>query len=257
MILENENFKLALNSALHKTDVSGSALFNADCMDILPLIPDNSVDLVITSPPYNKGFWSRNRNTNNGFKTKSRRITYGEFDDNLKPNDYEEQQRIILTELCRIIKPNGSIFYNHIDILYKHTTIHPKYIYDFPLKQIIIWNRKNTPKLDKSYFFPINEYIFWIKKDINSIPKFDRKKAIFQKNIWDITPATKNDFPAPYPLDLVKNCILSTTNENDIVLDCFNGSGTTCLGAKELNRKFIGIEKEVKYYDLAVARVFG
>ena len=52
MILENENFKLALNSALHKTDVSGSALINADCMDILPLIPDKSIDVCISDPPY-------------------------------------------------------------------------------------------------------------------------------------------------------------------------------------------------------------
>ena len=50
MILENENFKLALNSALHKTDVSGSALINADCMDILPLIPDESVDIILSDP---------------------------------------------------------------------------------------------------------------------------------------------------------------------------------------------------------------
>ena len=52
MILENENFKLALNSALHKTDVSGSALINADCMDILPFIPDKSVQLILGDLPY-------------------------------------------------------------------------------------------------------------------------------------------------------------------------------------------------------------
>ena len=51
-MLENENFKLELNSALHKTDVSGSALFNADCMDILPLIPDKSVQLILADLPY-------------------------------------------------------------------------------------------------------------------------------------------------------------------------------------------------------------
>lgn len=61
----------------------------------------------------------------------------------------------------------------------------------------------------------------------------------------------------PKPLDLVKFLIKTYSNENDLVLDNTMGVGTTCLGAKELNRKFIGIEKDVKYYDLAVARVFG
>ena len=75
-----------------------------DCLEVMKTFPDNSIDLIITSPPYNKGYWSKNRNMNNGFKsfnhknsttikTKSRRITYGEFDDNLSPEDYEKQQR--------------------------------------------------------------------------------------------------------------------------------------------------------------------
>ena len=72
---------------------------------------DESIDLVVTSPPYNKWYWSRNRNINNGFKTKSRRITYWDFDDNLLHEVYEKQQRDLLTECCRVLKPNGSIFY--------------------------------------------------------------------------------------------------------------------------------------------------
>ena len=63
--------------------------------------------------------------------------------------------------------------------------------------------------------------------------------------------------PKQKPVALLEYLIKTYTNEGDIVLDNTMGSGTTCLAAKELNRKFIGIEKEVKYYDLAVARVFG
>jgi site-specific DNA-methyltransferase (adenine-specific) len=230
-------------------------ILHGDCVELLKTIPDNSVDLVVTSPPYNKGYWSMNRNENNGFKTKTRKITYSNFDDDLDPDVYENQQRGLLTELCRVIKPTGSIFYNHLDILHKHTTIHPKYVYDFPLKQIIIWNRKNTPKLDKSYFFPINEYIFWIKKDIGAIPKFNRKKSLFNKNIWDINPARDNNFPAPFPEVLVTNCILSTTDENDVVLDCYGGSGTTAIASINTNRKFIIMEREDVYYDSIKKRI--
>lgn len=232
-------------------------LRQGDCLKLIKGIPDNSVDLIVTSPPYNKGYWSSNRNVNNYsfYKTKSRRIEYGKFNDDLLPEDYEKQQRELLKECIRILKPTGSIFYNHIDILHQHQTIHPKWVYDFPLKQIIIWNRKNTPKLDKSYFFPINEYIFWIQKDKKSRVKFDRKKTIFNKNIWDINPDKNNDFPAPFPVELPLNCILATTDKNDIVLDPFMGSGTTGVACKKTNRNFIGIELDENYFNIAKERI--
>jgi modification methylase len=228
-----------------------------DCLEVMKSMPDNSIDCIITSPPYNKGYWSKNRNINNGFKTKSRRIDYDNFNDCLAPDVYELWQRNIIIECLRILKPTGSLFYNHIDILNNHQTIHPNFIYDFPLKQTIIWNRKNTPKLDKSYFFPITEYIFWIKKTKESKPTFFKNQAIYKKNIWEISSDNKNKFPAPFPLDIPKNCILSTTKENDIILDCFNGSGTTCLAAKVLGRIFIGIEQSKKYCEIANDRING
>lgn len=228
-----------------------------DCLEIMKDIPDNSVDLIVTSPPYNKGYWSINRNVNNYsfYKTKSRRIQYGDFDDNLTPDEYEKQQIEFLKECIRVIKPTGSIFYNHIDILHNHQTIHPKWVYEFPVKQIIIWNRKNTPKLDKSYFFPINEYIFWIQKSPKSRVKFNRKLALFNKNIWDINPDKSNSFPAPFPIEIPTNCILTTIDENDIVLDPFMGSGTTGVACKNLNRNFIGIELDKNYFKMAKERI--
>tara|TARA_Y100000593_G_scaffold14073_1_gene26461 strand:- start:167 stop:850 length:684 start_codon:yes stop_codon:yes gene_type:complete len=210
-------------------------------------MPDNFVDCIITSPPYNKGFWSKNRNMNNGFKTKSRRIDYEVFDDTLKPEVYEQQQREVIKECLRILKPSGSFFYNHIDILNEHNTIHPKFVYDYPLKQIIIWNRKNTPKLDNSYFFPINEYVFWIKKTKTSIPNFYKENSIYKKNIWEINPVKTNPHPAPFPIELVGNCILSTTKENDLIYDPYIGSGTTAKAAIKLKRNYIGSEINEKY----------
>jgi modification methylase len=228
-----------------------------NCLELLKQIPDNSIDLIVTSPPYNKGYWSSNRNINNYsfYKTKVRKITYGKFDDNLTPQEYEKQQREFLSECIRIIKPTGSIFYNHIDILCKHQTIHPKWVYDFPLKQVIIWNRKSTPKLDKSYFFPITEYIYWIQKNKTSRVKFDRNKAMFNKNIWDINPDRKNDFPAPFPIELALNCILATTEENALVLDPFMGSGTTGIACINSNRNFIGFELDEGIFEKTKRRI--
>jgi modification methylase len=230
-------------------------IINGDCMEELKKLDSESVDLIVTSPPYNKGHWSKNRNPNNGFKTKSRRIEYGDFEDKLKPEDYEKQQRDFIKECLRVLKPTGSLFYNHIDILSEHQTIHPKWVYDFPLKQIIIWNRKNTPKLDKSYFFPITEYIFWIQKTKTSRVFFNRKESIMNKCIWEMSPDNKNKFPAPFPVEFPLNCIKACCPEDGIVLDPFLGSGTTGVAAKLENRKFIGIELNKEYCEIAEKRI--
>ena len=217
-------------------------IYNENCLDTMSRIPDNSIDLIVTSPPYNKGYWSSNRNLKNGFKTKSRRIEYDGFDDNMNPKEYEAFQKKVISECLRILKPSGSLFYNHQPIQKMHQEVNPMYVYDFPLKQTIIWNRRSTPKLDKSYFLPVTEWVFWIQKDKDSRVKFDRKKSKHLSSVWTISPDKKNKFPAPFPEELVENCILSCTDEGDVVYDPFLGSGTTAVAAKRLGRKYIGSE---------------
>jgi len=236
-------------------ETENGILYCGDCLKIMNFFKDESIDLIVTSPPYNKEYWSRNRNPNNGFKTKSRRIDYGVFNDTMQPKEYEKWQINILNECIRIIKNDGSIFYNHTDILREHQTIHPLFIYKFPLKQIIIWNRKNSPKLDKSYFVPINEWIFWIQKTKQSRTKFNRKQSFFKTNIWEISPDKNNLHPAPFPIEIPKNCILSTTDKNDIVFDPFTGSGTTLVAAEKLNRRWIGIELNPEYCEITKQRL--
>ena len=195
--------------------------YQGDCLEVMKGIPDDSIDLIVTSPPYNKTYWSKNRNINNGARTKSRRIEYDSFVDSIEPKKYEEQQVQFLQECIRVIKDTGSIFYNHIDIFSEHQTIHPKYVYDFPVKQIIIWNRKN---------------------------------AKFNKSIWDFNPERNNDFPAPFPIDLPDNCIKACCPINGIVLDPYMGSGTTALACKNNNVNFIGIEISEEYCKIASER---
>ena len=165
------------------------------------------------------------------------------------------RQSEILSECLRVITDDGSVFYNHIDILREHQTMHPMYVYKFPLKQIIIWNRRNSPKLDKSYFVPVNEYIFWLQKTKTSRTKFNRKDAKFKTNIWDFQPDKKNNHPAPFPEELPENCILTTTDKNDIVLDPFIWSGTTAVACEKLNRRWIGIELNEEYCEIAKQRI--
>jgi DNA modification methylase len=73
----------------------------------------------------------------------------------------------------------------------------------------------------------------------------------FHSEVWTINPDRNNKHPAPFPIKLVENCILLTTEENDLVLDPFLGSGTSALASKKLNRGYIGIEIDEKYMELS------
>lgn len=227
-------------------------IYCEDCLETLKKIEDNSIDLIITSPPYNKGWYSQKSLEG---KIQKKKIDYGVFDDTMLPEDYEKWQRQIIEESLRVLKPTGSLFYNHIDILRDLNTIHPTYVYDYPIKQIIVWDRGNTPKLDVSYFFPITEWIFWLKKDKDSRPYFDRKQADFQKSIWRLNADTKNTHPAPFPIELPANIIKCCSKEGDIVYDPFMGSGTTAKAARDLGRHFIGSELNPEYIRISEERL--
>ena len=221
-----------------------------DSLEELKKIESNSVDLVVTSPPYNKNFWLRNRNQKG-----KRIITYDTFSDTLEPQEYIRTQKEILDELVRVIKPTGSIYYNHIDILHKHNTIHPSYVYDYNVKQVIVWDRGNTPKLDKSYFLPTTEWLFWIKKDWDSIPYFNKSLATHKKSIWRINKEKNNPHPAPFPEELVDNIVKSSCPENGLILDCYNGSGTTAVVAQRNNMDYIGIDISEQYIQMTKDRI--
>lgn len=226
-------------------------LIQGDCLTELKKIDSNIVDLVCTSPPYNKNYWLRNRNQKG-----KRIITYDTFSDTLEPEEYVRTQKEILNELVRIIKPTGSIFYNHIDILHKHNTIHPSYVYEYNVKQVIVWDRGNTPKLDKSYFLPTTEWIFWIKKDWDSVPYFNKSLASHKKNIWRINKEKNNPHPAPFPEELVDNIVKSCCPENGLILDCYNGSGTTAVVAQKNNMEYIGIDISEQYIEMTKDRLW-
>ena len=230
-------------------------IYNEDCLKTLSRIPDCSIDLIITSPPYNKNFYTKKAKIKDYDTSNFRTIDYDAYNDNLAPKDYIEWQTLILKECCRVLKDNGSIFYNHMDILNNHNTIHPTFVYDFAVKQVLIWDRFNTPKLDNNYFYPINEYIFWIKKNKDAKTKFNKNNLAFKSSIIRLSADTKNQHPAPYPLELPNNFILSCTDENDIVYDPFMGSGTTAIASIINKRNYLGSEISKNYYTASMKRI--
>ena len=230
-------------------------IYNEDCLETMARIPDNSIDLVVTSPPYNKGFYANKNakqskvwNTLNG-----RKIAYDSYRDDMFPEDYEEWQKAVISECIRILKPSGSLFYNHKDIIYKGLIVPPKWVYDFKVRQQIIWDRQSSCMIDPHYFMPANEWIYWIVKDEKKV-FFDKEKSSFRTNIWRMN-VDKNPHPAPFPYIMAANIINCCSKEGDIVYDPFMGSGTTALASVKLGRQYIGSEISEKYVQMANEKI--
>lgn len=216
-------------------------------------MPDNCLDLVVTSPPYNL----RN-STGNGMKSGrswkwpncALRNGYSHHSDNMPYDEYIKWQHSCLKEMFRLIKEDGAIFYNHKwrvqdGILQNRQDI----IQDLPVRQIIIWKRKGGINFNVGYFLPTYEVIYLIPK-----PKFRlAPKANVYGDVWEFTQEMRNAHPAPFPLKLIERIISSTTAK--IILDPFLGSGTTAVAAKELKRNFIGIELSPDYCKMASNRL--
>lgn len=227
-------------------------LILGDCLEKMKDIPDNSVDCIITSPPYNKH--SANRKCGKTDSWQRANIDYGDFKDDLPEEEYQKQQKNLMREMVRVLKPNGSIFYNHKVRIVKHRAIIPtEWLSEFNIRQVLIWDRTNTPQLAPIRWFPITEYIYWITKG-QVQPKF-YKRSKHQHEIIRITPKPMKEHPAPFPEELVETLMLNTTDENDIVLDPYMGSGTTGVVCKNLNRNFIGIEISEEYLKIAEERI--
>lgn len=234
-----------------------NVIHNEDCLVTMGRIPDNSIDLVVTSPPYNKGWYAakiRKTGATTWRNLDGRKIAYDVFADSAPPCEYEEWQRKVLEELLRIIKPSGSIFYNHKDILYKGHIVPPKWVYDFPVRQQIVWNRKSSCQIGTRYFMPAHEWIYWICKDPKKL-FFRKDRALHRTNIWTMPFARKNPHPAPFPTELADNCVLTCCPPNGIVYDPFMGSGSTAVSAAKFGARYIGSEISADYCEMAYKRI--
>lgn len=225
-----------------------------DCLETMKRLPSNSIDLVVTSPPYNL-----KNSTGNGMKacTSSGKWAgaalqngYTHHDDCMPHDKYVKWQRDCLNEMVRLIKDDGAIFYNHKwrvqdGLLQDRQDI----VSGLPVRQIIIWRRKGGINFNPGYFLPTYEVIYMIAK-----PNFKlAPKANAFGDVWEFTQEMKNDHPAPFPIALIDRIISSTTA--NLVLDPFMGSGTTAIVAMGLNRNFIGIELSPEYCEMAEQRI--
>jgi len=247
-----------------------SVLFNGDCLEILCSIPENSVDMIFADPPYmlsNGGFTCKNGKMAN--------VNKGKWD---KSGGFEEDTNFHnewISACRRILKPEGTIW---ISGTY-HSIYQCGYLLqknNFHILNDIAWFKPNaSPNLSCRFFTASHETLIWARKDKKAKHTFnydEMKNGIFpedklkkektqMRSVWSIGPPKTAEkehgkHPTQKPLDLLKRIILASTNENDIVLDPFCGSGTAGVACKRLkNRLFIGIEIDKKYCGLTKKRL--
>lgn len=224
-----------------------------DSIDEMKKMPAESIDLVVTSPPYNlKNSSGNGMKDGRGGKWANASLIngYSHYNDNMPHDKYAEWQRSCLNEMFRLIKEDGAIFYNHKwrvqrGLIQDRQDI----VKDFPVRQIIIWRRKGGINFNPGYFLPTYEVIYLIAK-----PKFRlTKKANAHGDVWEFKQEMKNNHPAPFPVQLIDRIITSTNAE--IILDPFMGSGTTAITALGNNRDFIGIDLSPDYCKMAKERI--
>lgn len=246
-----------------------ATLYTGSCMDFLPTVPDESVQLVVTSPPYNIG---------------------KEYEKKISIEKYIEQQEEIITQCVRVLKPQGSICWqvgNHV----KNGEIFPLDIILYPiftklglkLRNRIVWHFEHGLHCSKR-FSGRYETIMWYSKEDNytfnldpvRVPqKYPNKKHFkgpkagqlscnpLGKNPGDlwVIPNVKNNHvektihPCQFPVELIERLVLSMTNEGDIVLDPFVGVGSSIIASVLNNRIGIGSEIMDEYVEIARKRI--
>lgn len=240
-----------------------------DCLDGISLLGSESVDLIITSPPYNVG---------------------KEYEKVMLINEYAEWMGRVIAECARVLKRTGSIAFqlgNFVDrgrVIPLDCLLFGQFLQqELVPRNRIIWTFGHGLHC-KNRFSGRHETILWFTKTDNytfnldpvRVPqkypgkkhyKGDKKGQLsgnpLGKNpsdVWEITNVKNNhpektEHPCQYPIDLVNRLVLAMSNEGDIVLDPFMGSGTTAVAARNNNRKFIGFEIERKYVEIANRRL--
>ena len=217
-------------------------IYHGDSRDILRDLEDESVALVVTSPPYNLGDMSGGlANLAGG---------YGSYADQMPHEEYVAWQRSILQELWRVIAYEGAIYYNHKPriqngVLWTPLDLNP----GLPLRQIIVWHRTIGVNWSETFFMPMHEWIMLLAK-----PGFRFSKSISHfGDVWRMPPELDRSHPAPFPIGLPARAI--QTAPDGVILDPFMGSGTTLRAAKDQGRKSIGIEIDERYCELAAKRL--
>lgn len=231
-------------------------LYNMGCMDAMKEIESDSVDLVLTDPPYNLGLFMKNRATN----LKAMRENYfgAAGWDNLEFEEWEHDMDNLFGELARVIKTRGSVIM-FMAIIKVETIIRIAEKHGFYYKTTGIWHKKNPMPRNMNLHF-INSTETWIYFTYKShTGTFNNNgKAIHDFIETSVTPAGEKKYgkhPTQKPVELLEHFVTILSNEGDMVFDPFCGSGSSGVAALQLNRLFIGSEISKDYCALSEERM--
>ena len=247
------------NKSYYEKD--GFKLIHGDSFKILKKFEQKSIDMIFADPPY---FLSGDGISCSAGKMVS--VKKGAWDEKIDIKEKHKFNRKWIRLCKEVLKDDGTIWISG--------TMHNIYSIGMALEEEgfkiinnITWRKLNPPpNISCRAFVHSTETILWAKKDIkNAKHKFNyelMKKMNGNKQMKDVweTSLTKSSekkcgkHPTQKPIELLEKIILASTNEGDLILDPFNGSGTTGIVASRLNRKYIGIEKEKEYLDLTIKR---
>ena len=235
--------------------MGGIKLYCGDCLEILRMIPDESIDIAFTSPPYNLGEGMEDKGgyrvAHKGSLWQGSRLRngYDAHGDAMPYDDYVEWQRAVLSECWRVVR--GAIFYNHKPRVVKRSLRTPLALCDhLPLRQIIIWDRGSGFNFMSGAYVPQHEWIVLLAKPEWSLRD---KAASGVGDVWRIHPEAKNPHPASFPVGLPARAI--ETSGARSILDPFCGSGSTMVAAKNAGIEGVGIELSQSYCTLAAERL--
>ena len=236
-------------------------LLHGDALLLLKKIEPQSIDMIFADPPY---FLSGNGITCSGGKMVS--VNKGKWDEKISVKEKHNFNKKWIRACKEVLKDDGTIWISG--------TMHNIYSIGMALEEEgfkiinnITWKKLNPPpNISCRAFVHSTETVLWAKKDISKakhkfnydvMKKLNNNKQM--KDVWETSltkPSEKKcgKHPTQKPIELLEKIILASTDENDLILDPFNGSGTTGIVANRLKRKYIGIEKEKEYLDLTIKR---
>ena len=257
-----------------KNDGFVNQLYLGDCVELLKKFPSKSIDCCITDPPYNISGYDHKKkigwlNSNNYWKKDKAFKKIDENWDKFKDDDYDKFTADWLMEIKRILKPNGNIaIFGSYHNIYKIGYLLEKL--ELKIINSIVWYKRNAfPNITQRMFCESTEYIIWAtnnsKKDAkNWTFNYDTMKelngGVQMRNFFDV-PITKQSerqkgkHPSQKPLEVLNNLVLALTNESDIIIDPFIGSGTTGVSAIQNKRNFVGIDRSFEYLEISDRRI--
>jgi len=259
--MDKDNFSEISLEPYYENEERSAMLFHGDCLEILPEFPNNFADMIFADPPY---FLSNGGITCHAGRMVS--VNKGKWDVSQGIEENHKFNLAWLKECQRALTPNGTIWVSG--------TAHVIFSVGFAMQQLgfkilndIIWFKPNaSPNLSCRYFTHSTETVIWAAKNQKSKHTFnyvlmkELSNGKQMRNLWEISPSQPKEkvhgkHPTQKPLALLDRIIQASTNEEELVLDPFNGSGSTGIAALRLGRKYIGIELSKEYLNLTIKRI--